>query len=200
MTRVALYGTPEGKRNAFVRIPERKVSVIILSDQDGLDARGLAERILARLLTAPTSPTSPTSPPPPTPQTPAPVNDLPNPYRTVEGWAKLPAGRTWGSTSAVEIAKDGSSIWVAERCGTNSCAGSKLDPILLFASTGTFVKSFGAGMLLTPHGIFVDKDGNVWVSDCACTGTAEQRAAKGPNGEMLGHQVYEFSPDGKLLK
>ena len=25
-------------------------------------------------------------------------NDGPNPYRTVEGWAKLPEGRTWGST------------------------------------------------------------------------------------------------------
>ncbi len=32
-----------------------------------------------------------------------PVNDLPNPYRTVEGWAKLPEGRSWGSTSAVAI-------------------------------------------------------------------------------------------------
>ena len=40
------------------------------------------------------------------------VNDLPNPYRTVAGWAKLPEGRTWGSTSAVAIDKDGKSIWV----------------------------------------------------------------------------------------
>ena len=54
----------------------------------------------------------------------APTNDLPNPYRTVEGWAKLPEGRPWGSTSAVDIGKDGTSIWVAERCGVNSCAGS----------------------------------------------------------------------------
>ena len=49
------------------------------------------------------------------------VNDLPNPYRTVAGWAKLPEGRTWGSTSAVAIDKDGKSIWVAERCGVNNC-------------------------------------------------------------------------------
>src|SRR4051812_44182668 len=47
----------------------------------------------------------------------APVNDLPNPYQTVEGWAKLPEGRTWGSTSAVDIDRDGTSVWVAERCG-----------------------------------------------------------------------------------
>jgi sugar lactone lactonase YvrE len=125
---------------------------------------------------------------------PSPSNDLPNPYRTVEGWARMPAGRTWGSTSAVEIDKDGRSIWVAERCGANSCAGSQLDPILKFDSAGTMVRSFGAGMLLSPHGIFVDRDGNVWVTDCTCTGTLEQRQTPGQ-----GHQVYKFSPDGKLL-
>ena len=50
-----------------------------------------------------------------------PVNDLPNPYTTVEGFAKLPEGRTWGSTSAVDIDKDGKSFWVAERCQVNTC-------------------------------------------------------------------------------
>jgi len=121
-----------------------------------------------------------------------PTNDRPNPYRTVEGWAKMPAGRTWGSTSAVEIAKDGSSIWVAERCGANSCAGSALDPILEFDSTGTLIRHFGAGLLLSPHGIAVDKDGNVWVTDCACTGASLRDSTRG-------HQVFKFSPDGKLL-
>jgi len=122
-----------------------------------------------------------------------PTNDAPNPYRTIEGWARMPAGRAWGSTSAVEIDKDGRSIWVAERCAANSCGGSTLDPILKFDSTGTMVKSFGAGMLISPHGIHVDGDGNVWVTDCACTGPAAQRLP----GQ--GHQVYKFSPDGKLL-
>ena len=46
----------------------------------------------------------------------APTNSLPNPYRSVENWAKLPDGRTWGSTSAVDIDADGS-VWVGERCG-----------------------------------------------------------------------------------
>jgi len=32
---------------------------------------------------------------------------LPNPYRTVENWAKLPDGRTWGSTSAVDVDRTG---------------------------------------------------------------------------------------------
>src|ERR1700759_3792546 len=94
----------------------------------------------------------------------------PNPYTTIEHWAKLPDGRTWGSTSAVDIDRDGTSIWVAERCGANSCAGSTPDPILKFDASGNLVAHFGAGMLTAPHGIHVDRDGNVWVTDCACTG------------------------------
>ena len=113
----------------------------------------------------------------------APTNELPNPYNTIEGWAKLPAGREWGSTSAVDVDKDGKSIWVGERCGTrpgpnggpsvatNSCwdaaAGkmSTFDPVLKFDATGKLVKSFGAGLMVFPHGIHVDKDGNIWMTD-----------------------------------
>ena len=128
----------------------------------------------------------------------APTNDAPNPYRTVIGWAKMPDGRTWGSTSAVAIDKDGKSIWVAERCGANSCVGSNAATILKFDPNGRLVKSFGEGMLLSPHGIHVDRDGNIWVVDCACTGgtnTAGVAAAVASKG----HQIFKFSPDGKLL-
>src|SRR5215475_15788378 len=86
-------------------------------------------------------------------------NSKPNPYRTFENWAKLPEGRMWGSTSAVEIDRDGKSIWVAERCGANSCAGKTDDPVLKFDPSGNLVKSFGSGMFIFPHGICVDKDG-----------------------------------------
>jgi sugar lactone lactonase YvrE len=126
-----------------------------------------------------------------------PTNSMPNPYQTVSDWAKLPEGRTWGSTSAVEIDKDGKSIWVAERCGANSCQDSMLDPILHFDERGKLIKSFGAGLLTAPHGIFVDRDGNVWVTDCACTGGARGNAPAAPVAK--GHQVFKFSPDGKLL-
>jgi sugar lactone lactonase YvrE len=124
-----------------------------------------------------------------------PVNDPPNPYRTVEGWAKLPDGRAWGSTSAVAIAPDGRGVWVAERCGANACAGSPLPPVYLFDATGAVAKSFGAGLILSPHGIEVDREGNVWVTDCACTLGRNATPANPP----AGHQVFKFSPDGKLL-
>ncbi|MFQ6045501.1 MAG: peptidyl-alpha-hydroxyglycine alpha-amidating lyase family protein [Gemmatimonadales bacterium] len=114
----------------------------------------------------------------------------PNPYRAVEGvWARLPGGRVWGATSAVFPSPDGN-IWVAERCGANSCIGSDLDPVLLFDTAGTLLKSFGAGMFAWPHGIFVDREGNVWVTDAL--GFGEQ-----PPG--WGHVVYKFSPEGELL-
>src|SRR5205085_11987481 len=106
-----------------------------------------------------------------------PTNTLPNPYDTIKDWAKLPEGRTWGSTSAVEIDRDGKSIWVAERCGQNSCQDSMLDSILHFDTNGKLIKSFGAGLLIAPHGIFIDKDGNVWVTDCTCTGGRARGAA-----------------------
>ncbi|HEY4303116.1 MAG TPA: peptidyl-alpha-hydroxyglycine alpha-amidating lyase family protein [Gemmatimonadaceae bacterium] len=125
----------------------------------------------------------------------APLNNLPNTYRTIEGWARMPAGRTWGSTSAVAIDNDGTSIWVAERCSTNNCVGSRLDPVLKFDPKGNLVTHFGAGMILSPHGILVDKDNNIWVIDCACTtGRGDTAATKGK-----GHQIFKFSPSGKLL-
>src|SRR5271156_263585 len=64
-------------------------------------------------------------------------NSQPNPYVTVENWAKLPEGRMWGSTSAVDVDRDGKSIWVAERCGVNSCAGKNDPPVLKFDASGT---------------------------------------------------------------
>ena len=153
----------------------------------------------------------------------SPTNDAPNPYQRVEGWAKLPEGRTWGATSAVDVDKDGKSIWVAERCGANSCldraTGKMSDSpsVLKFDSTGKLVKSFGAGMLIFPHGIHVDKDGNVWVTDgqdnaplpqrgtggAGGGGRARGEAPSGPigprPGATMGNQVYKFSPDGKVL-
>jgi DNA-binding beta-propeller fold protein YncE len=135
----------------------------------------------------------------------APVNDRPNPYTTQSGWAKLPAGRVWGSTSAVAIAKDGISVWVAERCAQNSCVGSDLDPILLFDANGDLVRSFGKGMVNWPHGIHVDRDGNVWIVDGRDNRPSTPRGA--PAGtpapaqpaRVFGHQVLKFSPEGKLL-
>ena len=129
----------------------------------------------------------------------APNNNLPNPYRTIEGWAQL--GRPWGATSAVDIAPDGKSVWVAERCGANSCAESTLPAVYKFDANGKLITSFGAGMFVTPHGIFVDREGNVWLTDCACTGGSARGAARDTSAPRptKGHQVFKFDHTGKLL-
>jgi hypothetical protein len=125
-----------------------------------------------------------------------PTNKAPNPYATVVGWAKMPEGRTWGSTSGVGIDKDGTSIWVAERCGANSCVGSNLPPVLKFDASGNLVRAFGEGMIQVPHGLYVDRDGNVWVTDWSNPRGAQNNAVR---DSTKGHQVFKFSPDGKLL-
>ncbi len=119
-----------------------------------------------------------------------PAGNLPNPYLVVGNFFKLPEGRAMGSTPAVDIDRDGRSIWVFERCGSGSggtpCADSNLAPVLKFDPSGALVTSFGAGLFVYPHGIHVDRDGHVWVTD-----------GQGKDGK--GQQVVEFSSDGKVL-
>jgi len=126
-----------------------------------------------------------------------PINNLPNPYETVRNWGTLPDGRKWGSVSAVQVDIDGKSIWAGDRCGTNSCAGSKVDPIVKLDPSGKVVRSFGAGQILWPHGIDVDKQGNVWVVDARSATDAEVKQF--PDAAGKGHTVTKFSPDGKVL-
>jgi sugar lactone lactonase YvrE len=141
----------------------------------------------------------------------APTNDAPNPYETIEGWARMPEGRAWGSTSAVDIAPDGVSVWVAERCAANSCwdaganAASPLDVVFLFDAQGNRVRSFGQGLFVFPHGIHVDRDGNVWVTDGRDNlprrgrGAAADAPLPPAPATVIGHQVLKFSPTGELL-
>ena len=113
------------------------------------------------------------------------TNKQPNPYRSELGFLKLPAGRVMGSTSAVGVDSKGH-IWVAERCGANNCGNSSIDPIMEFDAQGNFIKAFGGGLTVFPHGFFIDAADNVWLTD------ARAIAGKGAT-------VLKFSPEGKLL-
>jgi sugar lactone lactonase YvrE len=113
-------------------------------------------------------------------------NAAPNPYKLDEGWAKLPEGRKWGGTFGVSVDRDGKSMWAFDRCEGTVCADSNLAPIFKFDSTGKMVANFGAGIFAAPHGLYADRDGNVWATDF-----------QAKNGK--GHTVTKFSPDGKVL-
>jgi sugar lactone lactonase YvrE len=152
---------------------------------------------------------------------------LPNPYRPVKGladgggpsvpggdWARLPGGREMGPPAAVHVDIDGESIWAAIRCDETSplavasggrfgidCLGpdnriKNIDTIFKFNAQGNVVKSFGAGMFIWPHGLLVDREGNVWVTDAV---GAQGVAMAAKAGVKAGHQVFKFSPEGKLL-
>jgi sugar lactone lactonase YvrE len=114
------------------------------------------------------------------------AGDVPNPYRPFVTFGHLPEGRKWGATAGVSVGPDGN-IWTYERCGGNSCAVSDVDPVFeLDQKTGAVLRHFGKGLFVQPHGLYVDRDGNVWVTD---------GAAKDGRGD----QVFKFSPDGKIL-
>jgi sugar lactone lactonase YvrE len=114
-------------------------------------------------------------------------------YAMNERFFKLPDGRRIGNTAGIAIDSDGDSIWVYDACGGDTCVGSVVAPILRFDFDGNLVQSMGAGLILRPHGIHIDFEGSIWVTD-----------REGPDGldsrrEGRGHQVFKFSPDGEVL-
>ena len=118
-------------------------------------------------------------------QTSACVNDAPNPYADGVSFVALPDGRHWGATPGVAIAPD-NTVWAFERCGGNSCADSDLNPIVHYTTDGKLLGQCGAKMFLSRTGCTVDAKGNIWVTD-------------GATKEGVGWQVFEFSPDGKVM-
>jgi sugar lactone lactonase YvrE len=125
---------------------------------------------------------------------------LPNPNPNVtRNWGQLPAGRSWGTTAGIDIDPKDGNVWAYERCGAGAgggagggpvdCETNMVDPIFKFdRNTGAVLANFGKGVMVTPHGISVDKDGNVWVADFS-----------GNKAGTKGHQVHKFSPTGEKL-
>ena len=119
-----------------------------------------------------------------------------------------------GPPASVYIDIDGESLWAVIRCDETNpvplASGGRfgvdcltadnkikdIDTIYRFNAKGDVVKSFGRGRFIWPHGLHVDREGNVWVTDAA-SAQAIEMAAKG--GVKAGHQVFKFSPDGQLL-
>ena len=129
-------------------------------------------------------------------------------------WARLPGGREMGPPASMHVDIDGESIWAFIRCDETNpvtvanggrfgmdCLDTNgrmknIDTIYKFDAKGNVVKSFGAGMFIWPHGLHVDKEGNVWATDAA---TQDIVAIAAKAGGKFGHQVIKFSPDGKVL-
>lgn len=85
----------------------------------------------------------------------------------------MPDGWKFGRVSAVAVDSQGD-VYVFHR-------GKKADPIVVFDAKGNYLRSWGRGMFGNPHGMRIDREGNLWVTD---------------NGD---HQVMKFDRQGKLL-
>jgi sugar lactone lactonase YvrE len=115
-------------------------------------------------------------------------NAAPNLYRPDDAWAKQPMGRGFGMTIGINVDRDGRSMWIFDRCGARSCEDSKIAPLNRYDADGNVVASLLAGMTVWPHGLYVDKDGNIWVTD-----------ARADKQMKIGHTVMKLAPDGKVL-
>ena len=130
-----------------------------------------------------------------------PVNSGANPYRVIRDWASLSIeGRPWGGSNGVAIDRDGKSVWATDRCSPESipgCLDSKANPVHHFDDSGKEIRSFGGGMFVWPHGIYVDREGNVWVTDARTPSADELKNF--PGEDKKGSVVVKFSPEGKIL-
>ena len=115
--------------------------------------------------------------------------DTPLPdYQAVSGWMKLPAEMKHGPVSAVATDSE-DRVFVFHR-GKN--------PILVFDRDGKYLRSWGDDTIKTAHGLRIDNNNNVWVSDicvwsngryCVKYSGAQQRA-------FGRHLRWDCSPPG----
>ncbi|HVH27526.1 MAG TPA: peptidyl-alpha-hydroxyglycine alpha-amidating lyase family protein [Vicinamibacterales bacterium] len=76
-------------------------------------------------------------------------------YVAVPDPLPIPAGMTMGAPASVAFDADGH-LFVLTR-GTHA--------LYEFDPNGRFVRAFGEGLLARSHGIDIDRDGNIWVTD-----------------------------------
>jgi sugar lactone lactonase YvrE len=98
------------------------------------------------------------------------------PYRLVPGWGTLPDGATWGEVPGMAIDANGK-LYAFHR--------SEI-PVVELDRSGKILKMWGEKLFAWPHGIRVDRFGNLWITD-----------GQARNG--IGQQVFKYSADGKLL-
>jgi len=86
----------------------------------------------------------------------------------------MPEGWKFGRVSAVDVDSSGN-VYVFQR-------GPKADPIVVFSPAGKYLRSWGKGVFANPHGIRIDSQNHVWVTDTNL------------------HMVMEFTNEGQLLR
>ena len=99
-----------------------------------------------------------------------------SPYMLEQNWGPHLQGIEWGQTAGLTIDAEGR-LYAFTR---------KPTPVVEFNTEGRVLKTWGEGLFVFPHGIRVDRNGFLWLTD-----------ARGREGK--GHQVFKYSRDGELL-
>lgn len=84
-------------------------------------------------------------------------------------WPNVPADVKFGGVSAVDVDSDGN-VFVLHRAGRVWDEPFPAEPIpeptvFVFSSGGELVARWGEGLFVMPHGISIDSDGKVWITD-----------------------------------
>lgn len=107
-------------------------------------------------------------------------------YRVVHGWPTLPEGRVLGSAAGVAVSPQ-DEVYVFHRADRVWTEPLPTDPLaapaiaVFEAKSGRFMREIGGGIFAMPHGLSVDREGNLWATDVAL------------------HQIIKLAPDGKVL-
>src|SRR4029077_4119411 len=92
-------------------------------------------------------------------------------FSVVEGWGKLPDGWTYREVAGAAVDKQ-----------DRACASTRGEHrVIVFDRDGNFLRSWGEGVVRRAHGITIDGDDMVWLTD------------------DLHHTVRKFTPEGKHL-
>jgi peptidylamidoglycolate lyase len=114
----------------------------------------------------------------------SPLASAPPSYVKAAEWPRLPAGMEFGDMSGVDIDGNGHVMVIHRGSMEDVPEGGRIpEPVVvtLHAETGEVLQTWGSNTFLNPHGLTVDHEENVWITD---TGL---------------HQVFKFTRDGKLL-
>lgn len=107
-------------------------------------------------------------------------------HEVVRGWPALPDGHVLGLCAGVGVDSH-NNVFVFHRNGREWQTPFPAEPIaaatvsVIDGQSGKLITSWGAGQFIMPHGLTIDHEDNVWLTDVGL------------------HQVFKFTHDGKLL-
>lgn len=110
--------------------------------------------------------------PPSVPAVPYPRINMARSYQADATWPRRPPSIRWGPMSGVAVDSQ-DNVWILSRTDP---------PVQIYRPDGTFLRSWGEGLLNTPHQLKLDSQGNVWLADSG------------------NHVVLQCTPQGRVIR